>query len=109
MPAEPPDGPPPAVSVRAVLAALAEVKRRGHWPLFQRLERAEPDLAEHVLESLSLVHRDLLAAGASPKVARRLQRRVQSVVLVAWLCLRPGVAGDGDESDPPTPQPPEVP
>jgi len=86
---------PPSISAKAVLRALAEVKRRGHWPLFQQLEHAEPELAEHVLEELSLAHQTLLASVAPPKVVRRLQRQVQSVVLVAWLCLRPG-GGDGD-------------
>ena len=93
---------PPAVSARAVLAALAEVKRQGHWPLFQRLERDEPDLAEHILEELSLIHQTLLASGARPKVVGRLQRQAQCLVLVAWLCLRPPDPADGD----PDPSPP---
>ena len=96
-----PPGPvpdPPPVSARAVLAALAAVRRHGHWPLFQRLERAEPDLAGHVLEELSLVHAALAASGARPKTLRRLQRQVQSVLLVAWLCLRPDPA-DGGPAD----------
>lgn len=101
-----PSGPPPPsspgpVPARAVLAALADVRRRGHWPLFQLLERAEPDLAEHVLETLSLVHQSLLASGARPKVVRRLQRQVQAVVLVAWLCLRPRGDDDIDVAPPP--------
>jgi hypothetical protein len=98
MPTDPRGG--PAVDARAVLAALAAVKRRGHWPLFQRLEHAEPELAEHVLEELSLVHQSLLASGARPRVVRRLQRQVQSIVLVAWLCLRPD---PGDEDRDPEP------
>ena len=84
------------------LAALAEVRRRGHWPLFQQLERDEPDLAGHVLEEVSLVHQTLLASGARPKVVRRLQRQAQSLVLVAWLCLRPPDPADADP-DPSTP------
>jgi len=43
-----------------------------------------------------------MASGARPKVARRLQRRVQSIVLVAWLCLRPA---PGDDRDPDFPHP----
>ncbi len=98
-----PDGRPRPVSAKAVLTALAEIKRRGHWPLFQRLEHAEPELAEHVLEELSLVHQSLLASGGRPKVVRRLQRQVQSVVLVAWLCLRPDPDDDDGDLEPPHP------
>lgn len=100
MPADP-NGLPPPVSAKAVLNALSAVRRRGHWPLFQRMEHAEPELAEHVMEELSLVHQSLMASGARPKVARRLQRQVQSVVLVAWLCLRPPPGDDRDLDLPP--------
>lgn len=96
MPADP-NSRPPSVSAKLVLRALATIKRRGHWPLFQRMEHAEPELAEHVLEELSLVHQTLLASGARPRVVRRLQRQVQSTVLVAWLCLRPR-GDDGDDN-----------
>lgn len=91
-----PPGRPP-VTARAVLAALAEVKRRGHWPLLQTLEREEPELAGHVLEELSLVHKTLLESGAPPKVVRRLQRQVQSLVLVCALSLR----GPQPDAEPP--------
>lgn len=86
MPHDPPR--PPPVSPRAILAALAEVQRRGHWPLFQQLECDEPDLAEHVLEQVSQVHQTLLDSGAPAKVVRRLQRQVQSLVLVTVLSVR---------------------
>jgi hypothetical protein len=101
MPANP-NGRPPRVSAKAVLAALASIKRHRHWPLFQRMEHAEPELAEHVLEELSLIHQSLLASGARPKVVRRLQRQVQSIVLVAWLCLRPDPLDDQDLDTPHT-------
>jgi hypothetical protein len=59
--------PKPTITARAILAALAEIKRRGRWPLFQQLESQEPELTEHVLEELSLVHQTLMASGASRK------------------------------------------
>jgi hypothetical protein len=80
--------PKPTITARAILAALAEIKRRGRWPLFQQLESQEPELTEHVLEELSLVHQTLMASGASPKVTRRLQRQVQCLVLVTVLAVR---------------------
>jgi hypothetical protein len=80
--------PKPTITARAILAALAEIKRRGRWPLFQQLEAQEPELTEHVLEELSLVHQTLMASGASPRVTRRLQRQVQCLVLVTVLAVR---------------------
>jgi hypothetical protein len=80
--------PKPTIAAKAILAALAEIKRRGHWPLFQQLEHQEPDLAEHVLEELSCIHQTLMASGASPKITRRLQRQVQCLVLVTVLAAR---------------------
>ena len=102
MPDDPPARPP--VTARAVLAALAEVNRRGQWPLLQTLEREEPELSGHVLEELSLVHKTLLESGAPPKVVRRLQRQVQSLVLVCVLSLRahqpdPEPPADPDRDD----------
>jgi hypothetical protein len=96
--------PPPrqAISARAVLTALAEVQRHGHWPLFQQLERDEPDLAEHVLEQVSQIHQTLLDSHAPAKVVRRLQRQVQSLVLVTVLSVRAARSGhrpDGSTDD----------
>jgi hypothetical protein len=82
--------PKPTITAKAILAALAEIKRRGHWPLFQQLEHREPDLAEHVLEELSLIHQTLIASGASAKITRRLQRQVQCLVLVTVMAVRQG-------------------
>ena len=94
MAAEPPSRLP--VSAGVVLAALAEIKRRGQWPLLQKLEHEEPELTGHVLEELSLVHKTLIDSGASPKIVRRLQRQVQSLALVCIVALR---------SPPPDPAP----
>lgn len=92
------------VSSRAILTALAQIKRSGHWPLFQQLEHDEPDLAEHVLEELSQIHQTLLDSAAPAKVVRRLQRQVQSLVLVVVLSIR---ATDGSRRSSATP--PDIP
>ena len=96
----PPPGPTPTpaptVTARDVLQALSEVRRRGHWPLFQQLEQLEPDLAEFVLEEISAIHHTLLKSGARPRVVRRLQRQVQSLILVSLRAIQPTVLSRGD-------------
>jgi hypothetical protein len=92
----------PAIPAKAILSALAEIKRRGRWPLFQQLEHQEPELAEHVFEELSLVHQTLIASGAPPRIIRRLQSQVQSLVLVTVLAVRNNSAPAGE---PPLPLP----
>ena len=97
MDADPPSPTPtPSITARDVLHALSEVRRRGPWPLFQQLEQIEPELAEFVLEEISAIHHTLLKTGARPGVVRRLQRQVQSLILVSLLAIRPSVLnGDG--------------
>ena len=96
MPAEPerskPD-PPPPVTAHEVLAALSQLKRRGVLAVAPGpgTQRA----AHHLLEELSLVHKTLLDSAAPPKAVRRLQRQVQSLILICVLSLRPTAAGDG--------------
>jgi hypothetical protein len=107
--------PRPLVSAKNVLHAISEIRRRGRWPLFQELEAAEPDLTEFLLEEISAIHHDLSKTGVVRRVGRRLQGRVQTLVLVCVLSLRR--CHDGDERDtsvapsspspnPPSPQPP---
>jgi hypothetical protein len=79
---------PQQVGPRAVLKAIARVKREGTTRVLEHLERVEPDLASFVMEEPSLVHRDVLHTGATAGQARRLQRRIESVVLVAVTALR---------------------
>ena len=79
---------PPTVTARDVLNALSEIRRRKHWPLLQELESAEPQLAEYLLEEISAIHHTLLEAGSPPRIVRRLQRQVQSLVLVCLLAPR---------------------
>jgi len=87
--------PPHRVTARDVLHALSEIRRRKHWPLFQELEKAEPDLTEFVLEEIAAIHHTLLESGVRPKTVRRLQRQVQTLVLVCVLApRRSNPAGD---------------
>ena len=79
---------PPTVTARDVLNALSEIRRRKHWPLLQELESAEPELAEYLLEEISAIHHTLLETTSPPKIVRRLQRQVQSLVLVCLLAPR---------------------
>jgi hypothetical protein len=78
----------PAISAKAVLSAVNDVRRRGRWTLLQQLEHDEPELTEQVLEGLSAVHQTLLESGVSSKLVRRLQRQVQTIVLVTVICVR---------------------
>ena len=85
----------PTVAARDILNALSEIRRRKHWPLFQELEAAEPELTEFVLEEITAIHHTLLETGARPRVVRRLQRQVQNLALVCVLATR----GHRDRSD----------
>ena len=58
-------------------------------------------LAEFVLEEITNVHHTLLKTGARPKVVRRLQRQVRSLVLVCVLTLRQANAALNDTPDSP--------
>jgi hypothetical protein len=80
----------PLVGPRAVLRALALVKRRGNKQVLEHLEKVEPDLASYLMEEQSQVHRKLLNTGASDRKVRRLQRQVESLVLVCVTAIRTG-------------------
>jgi hypothetical protein len=60
---------PALVNASAVLAALSEVRRRGHWPLLQELEAIEPDLIGFVLEEISAIYATSLKTGARARRA----------------------------------------
>ncbi len=95
---------PPAISAKAILSAMNEIRRHGHWPLFQQLEHEEPELAEQVLEGVSAIHQSLLESRAPPRVVRRLQRQIQSLVLVTVLSVRAAhepAKSTPDDSHPP--------
>ena len=76
------------VSAQAVLRAVMRLRRQGTDQTMRELERVEPDLASFVMEEFSLLHRDLLALGGPPKRSRRLQRRLEEVVLTCVTTMR---------------------
>ena len=76
------------VHARMVLQAQLELKRRGTDSAMLQFEQLEPDLAEYVMESLSLVHQRLAELGGPPKRTRRLYLQVQQLVLVSIGSLR---------------------
>lgn len=78
----------PRAVLRAVLRAIAEVRRAGTRRVLEHLEQVEPDLASHLMEELSLVHRELARTAATAAEVRRVQRRVQSLLLVCITALR---------------------
>lgn len=76
------------VSARDVLDALTEVKRRGRERCMEELDQVEPDLASFVMESLSEIHRLIMDLHGKPKQSRRLQCRVETLVLVSLFAVR---------------------
>jgi hypothetical protein len=113
------------VSARAVLAALTELRRVGVRLTLRQLEQVEPDLTDHLLETLFYIHRNLLALGGPARQSQRLFRDIQSLTLVCIIALRRGhyelwrdsEIGGQLESDsdapvapdtPDTPEPPET-
>ena len=76
------------VSAKLILESVLELQRRGRSRTLEDLEKIEPDLAEFLIENLSLVHQKLLAIGARPKETLRLQRRIEGIVVVAVMSLR---------------------
>ena len=76
------------VHARMVLQAQMQLHREGVDSAMRHLEQTEPDLAEYVMESLSLVHQRLLELGGSGRKTRRLYLQVQTLVLVSIDSLR---------------------
>ena len=108
------------VNSKLILDSLLELQRRGSSRAMEELEKLEPDLAEYLMEGLSLIHLKLLAVGARPKETLRLQRRIEGIILIAVVSLRKAhyqlwrkeVGSDLAELDPaadgPAPSPPET-
>ena len=76
------------VSSKHVLQSLMRLKRQGTQRALEELEQVEPDLAEFLMEELSLVHRKLLELAGPPRRTRWLARRVESLALVLVGSLR---------------------
>jgi hypothetical protein len=73
-----------------VLEAIRVIRRVGRQRVMIDIEKREPDLAEHLLEELTAIHRRLAQTGASARQLRRLYRRVESLGLVMILSLQAG-------------------
>jgi hypothetical protein len=76
------------VTSRHVLRSLLRLKRQGRQRALEELEQVEPDLAEFLMEEVSLVHRKLLELAGPPRRTRWLARRVESMALVLVASLR---------------------
>ena len=76
------------VTARDVLRAAAEVRRVGRGAVLRDWELREPDLAEHLMEGLSDLHRRVLALAAHPKQERGLMRAIETLLLVLMTALR---------------------
>jgi hypothetical protein len=76
------------VSARDVLRAIEEVRRAGVDRLLPEWERREPDLAEHLLEGISDLHRRIAAVAPNARAERRLLRRTETLILVLLTAQR---------------------
>jgi hypothetical protein len=76
------------VSERMVLEAQLELERRGAGAFMRHLEKTEPELANFVLETLSLIYTKLSNLGGPPQKTKRAFRSVQTLLLVSIESLR---------------------
>jgi hypothetical protein len=76
------------VTAKIVLEALRDVERRGSTRAMQELEAAEPDLAEHVIDGLTEIHRRLSRYCDRPQQARTIYQFTRRVLLVSVMALR---------------------
>ena len=78
------------VTARMVLEAQLELERRGADALMRHLEEVEPELANFVLETLSLIFQRMAGLGGSPQKTRKAFRQVQTLLIVSIESLRRG-------------------
>jgi len=76
------------VDAKAILEAIAELKRRGNTAILQELESIELELASHIMEECGLIHASLLKTGAKTKLIRHLNQQIESLALAIMLSLR---------------------
>lgn len=104
------------VSAKAVLDAVMSLRRRGATTVLEELEQVEPDLTNYLLESLSDLHRKLLALGGPAKASQRVFVQFQHLSLVCITALRrghfelwrknEGAQLENNDKHPETPEPP---
>ena len=101
------------VTAQVILRALLDLQRRGNQRIMADLEKLEPELANHLMEELSLIHQKLVETGARAKEVRQLQQRIEGLALICITALRHGhyelwrqsAAGSSLEGIDPIPQP----
>jgi hypothetical protein len=76
------------VTSRMVLEAQLELERRGADAFMRHLEKTEPELANFVLESLSLIYQKMSNLGGAPQKTRKAFGHVQTLLIVSIESLR---------------------
>jgi hypothetical protein len=76
------------VTARHILQSLRELQQRGSKDVLSELEKLEPDLMEHLLESLTQMHSRLANSRISFKAALRAYRQAEATTLVCIMALR---------------------
>lgn len=100
----------PSVSAKLILDSLLHLQRQGPERAMEQLEKAEPELAGYLMEHMSLIHQKLLELGAPAKQTLRLQRRIESLLLVCIMAQRQACRPLGELPEPAeddAPPPPE--
>ena len=87
------------VTARTVLDAVLEIKRLGPARALEQLEEDESELASFVMESLSDVHRRLLALRGRASASQAVYLDFQTLVLVCITACRAQVSPP-DPDDP---------
>lgn len=78
------------VSAAAVLRAMQQVRRQGDCRIMDALEKAEPELAEYIMEEFSDIHRHILELGGPAKLSQSVQRQIQTMALVIVRAMQSG-------------------
>jgi hypothetical protein len=73
------------MSARMVLEARLDLERRGAGAFMQHLEKTEPELANFVPETLSIIYTKLSNLGGPPQKTRKAFRQVQTLLLLLLL------------------------
>jgi hypothetical protein len=76
------------VSARMILEAQLELERRGAGAFMRHLEKTEPELANFVLETLSLIYQRLSNLGGPSQKTRKAFGQVQTLLIVSIGSLR---------------------
>ena len=78
------------VSARMILEARLELERRGSNYFMEHLEKTEPDLANFVMETLSVIYQRMTRLGGPPIKTQRLFRQVKALLIISIESMRKG-------------------